>query len=224
MHDFYAREWARLQERFDPSKGEPQNYVYVAFYRFARPRIARLQNWRRRCRDIQQLLEYPDTLPGPDEEAVVREEVVHVRKAIAQLRDQDRQILSDFLFAGHTSERKLAQRHALSRYEVRNILVNCFGQAGPEIARPLAGVPDGPARAAKGKLDFRRGRSPDSPSDVGRGPFRERRRRVVGDLRGSCAFGPTKVRPKPDRGHSPPLTLLTGGSHLVNEIVSDFLC
>jgi DNA-directed RNA polymerase specialized sigma24 family protein len=71
----------------------------------------------------------------PEEDAAVREEVAHVRKAIALLPDPDRRVLSDFLFGGHTSERKLAQTHGLSRYEVRGILVNCFGQLARKLLR-----------------------------------------------------------------------------------------
>jgi RNA polymerase sigma factor (sigma-70 family) len=135
MHDFYTSEWARLEGRFDPSKGKPENYVYLAFYRFARPRIVRLRNWRGRLRDIRQLLDCPDPTPGPEEGVAASEEVARVRRAIARLPEPDLRIVSDFLFSGNQSERMLAQRHALSRYEVRKILVSCFARLAQELLR-----------------------------------------------------------------------------------------
>jgi DNA-directed RNA polymerase specialized sigma24 family protein len=131
MHDFYLHEWNNLRARYDPTRGALPNFVFVAFVRFARPRIAALHSWQSRLRDLDALgvalNEAPSASAGEAVETSPLEEAA-VRQALQSLPDAERALLLRYLELGPRSERRLAREQGLTRHEVRERLVQALGR------------------------------------------------------------------------------------------------
>src|SRR5580704_10653136 len=63
IHEFFLSEWNGLAAKFDPARGSVATYVFRAFLRFARKRIARLH--RRQQRELSVLPALASTSPIP---------------------------------------------------------------------------------------------------------------------------------------------------------------
>ncbi|HEX8139943.1 MAG TPA: sigma-70 family RNA polymerase sigma factor [Pyrinomonadaceae bacterium] len=138
IHDFFLEAWNGLHFRFDPSKGTFDAYVYGAFIHFARPRIVKLQR-------LQSSLVAPEQLDlmhgGQEEEDDERHlppeksrEVV--REAISRLPSREREILSRYLYSKPRAERMLARRFSMSRYALRQTLVEALGRMMVYLDKP----------------------------------------------------------------------------------------
>ncbi len=135
IHDFFVDDWEGLQRRFDPAKGKFETYLIGAFYQFARRRILDLNNWRGRLVDVSHAAELAADAPGPEEQAEVRETIRTVREALSGLDPRQRAVLEDFLRGDKTGERDLAKRHGVSRYALRETLVDALGRVAAELGR-----------------------------------------------------------------------------------------
>jgi RNA polymerase sigma factor (sigma-70 family) len=138
IHDFFVEAWDGINSRYDPSKGTVEAYVYAAFIHFARPRIVRL-------RRLQSSLVGPEQLDllgreeqqEDDEQYVPPEESKQVvREAIAHLPRREREILSRYLYSKPRAERMLARKFSLSRYELRQTLVDALGRVMVRLDKP----------------------------------------------------------------------------------------
>lgn len=133
IHDFYLDAWAGLLERYDAKLARFETYLFGAFYQFARRRILNLQNWRARLVDVSHLADHAAESPGPGERLQALEETRAVRDGLSRLSPRHREVLNDFLGGEQAGERELASRHGISRYELRETLIDALGRIAAEI-------------------------------------------------------------------------------------------
>jgi RNA polymerase sigma factor (sigma-70 family) len=129
VHDFFVEAWPGIERRFDRQQASFVTYMYAAFVRFARPRIVRLQRQRGVLVAPDELLHLADALgsvPGPEEEENL--DLSRVRDAIASLPAPRRALLDLWLNASRSSEREVARKLGISRYELRKRLIETLGQ------------------------------------------------------------------------------------------------
>lgn len=138
IHDFFLEAWDGINARYDPSKGTFEAYVYAAFVHFVRPRIIKLRRLQSSLVEPEQL----DLLHGGEEEGeeelyVLPEDSKHVvREAVSRLRPREREILSRYLYANPRAERMLARKFSLSRYGLRQTLVDALGRVTVRLDKP----------------------------------------------------------------------------------------
>jgi RNA polymerase sigma factor (sigma-70 family) len=128
MHDFYLDAWSGVNERFDPALGSFASYLASAFYRFARRRILRLENLQQRAVDLDSAVEQLSTWKTPVDILERREQLQAMNKAVAQLSPIEQRVLDEYLSGTSSSERQLALRHALTRYGLREVLIDSLGK------------------------------------------------------------------------------------------------
>jgi RNA polymerase sigma factor (sigma-70 family) len=149
IHDFYLEEWDGVMQRYDSTLSGFPTYISAAFYRFARRRILKLQRWRQRTVDLEEAAEQASAGDMPEQVLEQQEQLAMIRAALGNLPAQEREIIYDFLTRGEANERALAQQHAMTRYRLRETLVNGLGRL--LIQLPDQGETAGlPARVARG--------------------------------------------------------------------------
>src|SRR5262249_26287379 len=128
-----------LARRYDPKRASLTTYLYAAFVRFARPRIARVHRQRATLIDPREL---SDALAEQtaDEEPGEAVDLSRVQAAMAQLPPDDRMLLDPWLASDRASERDVARAHGLSRYGVRQRLIDALGRVVTHVGA-LAGLP-----------------------------------------------------------------------------------
>jgi RNA polymerase sigma factor (sigma-70 family) len=127
IQDFFTEAWSGICSRHDPTKGKFDTYVYGAFVRFARPRILRLNRWQSYLVDT---IDLARTLESQSNSAVPHElwhDVSAVRDALVRLPPFEREVLNSYLLADAPSERRLAEKFSISRYRLRETLVEALG-------------------------------------------------------------------------------------------------
>lgn len=132
VHDFFADNWSSLERNFDPAKGTFGSYAYGAFVQFARPRIVRLHRWQNSLIGEEEM----DAFPAKEERSLSSVDVERVRKAVRRLPIGVQEILLCYVDSDYTSERSLAKELGVSRYRVREILVDALGQLVASFDRP----------------------------------------------------------------------------------------
>jgi RNA polymerase sigma factor (sigma-70 family) len=135
IHDFYLDAWKGVNERFDPKLGPFATYLAAAFYRFARRRILKLENFKRRTVDFDSAVAQLSTEVTPPDILENRERYQSVNAALAYLTPLERQVLEDYLSGSGLSERQLAQRHRLTRHGVREVLADSLGKVAVTLGR-----------------------------------------------------------------------------------------
>lgn len=160
IHDFFTEAWPTLADRFDAAQGTMSAYVTGAFARFARRRLVREAYWFRNLRTDHeetrrsltgysasryQGVDYGAGSYGAGSSSVDPIDRARLRRAVAALSDEDRQLLSARYGRKAQSERELAREHGWTRYRVRDRLarallrVSCeFGHSGILSADELA--------------------------------------------------------------------------------------
>jgi RNA polymerase sigma factor (sigma-70 family) len=206
---FFAEEWGKLTESYKAASGSPSGYVYAAFVRFARRRIIRMNRWRQRLRDLQDMARnMPANSPDGPIEALIREETLEaIRGALARLDDVERKTLLGYIERGPRSERELARELDFSRYRVRETLVKAIGQLVVQAgAREVFSAPDWDVAVAlwdEGRtIEETAGRLCRSEEDV-----RKARTRLVAELSRMLKAFP---RPRADREPPPSPATLPG--------------
>jgi RNA polymerase sigma factor (sigma-70 family) len=124
IHDFILEERESVASNFDPEKGSFEGYIYGAFVHFARPRIVKLQRFKDSLVDPREL---ENIQIGTEE----HEENLHdrqlVSEAIKSLPCVPQEVLRRFMYSEIASERTLAKEFSLSRYRLREILIQALG-------------------------------------------------------------------------------------------------
>jgi RNA polymerase sigma factor (sigma-70 family) len=138
IHDFYLDAWEGINQRFDPKLGSFAGYVTSAFYRFARRRILKTENFKRRTVDFDSAVAYLSSDSTPPDILESRERHQAASTALAQLTPLERTILEEHLAGDGVSERELAQRHNLSRYGVREVLADSLGKVAVSLGQTRA--------------------------------------------------------------------------------------
>jgi len=139
IHDFFLEAWDGINSRYDPSKGTFEAYVYAAFVHFVRPRIVRLRRLQSSLVEPEQfdLLRGREEQEGDEELYVLPEDSKQVvREAVSRLPPREREILSRYLYADPRAERMLARKFSLSRYGLRQTLVDALGQVTVRLDKP----------------------------------------------------------------------------------------
>ncbi len=128
IHDFFAEAWPGVTSNFDPSKGNFRSYAYGAFIHFVRPRIVRLQRLQNCLVSPEELARFHD-MHSPTEEVVAFsiDEKALVR-AFGGLSEYERNVLRSYINAEPVSERLLARKFFLSRYKLRELLIEALGR------------------------------------------------------------------------------------------------
>jgi RNA polymerase sigma factor (sigma-70 family) len=140
VQDFIADAWTGLTARYDPAFGSAVGYIYGAIVRFARQRILRLQKWQPRLRDMAGLADHVAAPEGlsPLDSLVHSEQVGLIEAALAELPPQRRTILLDYFASGPRSQRQLAHKYGMTRYQLHEVLINGFGQLTARLASRAA--------------------------------------------------------------------------------------
>lgn len=138
IHDFFLEAWNGVNSRFDPSKGTFNAYVYGAFVHFARPRIVKLQRLQSSLVEPEQLdLMYGRKEEEDDDQYLPPEDSKEiVREAISRLPPREREILSRYLYSKPRAERMLARRFSMSRYGLRQVLIDTLGRIIVRLEKP----------------------------------------------------------------------------------------
>jgi len=127
MQDFFLREWNTLHSRYDPAQGELENFVFVAFVRFARTWIIRQHSWHEHFQELEfaHTLCEPRAATDPPEPSSASD--VAARQAVLSLLESE-PMLRRYLEAGPRCERLLARDHGLTRHQVRERLIEALGR------------------------------------------------------------------------------------------------
>jgi RNA polymerase sigma factor (sigma-70 family) len=132
VHDFFADAWNDLDRHFDPELGSFERYAYAAFVRFARPRIIRLKRWQNCLAPTEDL----DSYPSQRESSAEHLDETRLTQALASLPGSERTILRRFIDSEHPSERLFARELGISRYRLREILVETLGLLAVSLDKP----------------------------------------------------------------------------------------
>ncbi len=143
IHDFFL-EWAPLNSRYDPARGDFGPYLATAFYRFGRRRQLKLHRLRSRAVDLEECLDLAAADPLPLEAAELKQQVARLRAAIGRLPAAEQTLLADFLSDYAPGERELAQKHHLTRYRLRDQLAATVSRVALQLmeARPQSADAD----------------------------------------------------------------------------------
>jgi len=132
IHDFFAEAWGGLVAHYDPNKGSFEGYAYVGFVQFSRPRIVRLQRWQLSLVDSDEF----DAFATSGSEVISDLDEAKVRDAIAALPPNEQEILQRYLYSDSTSKRLVAREFQLTRYRLREILVDALGRVAVSLDQP----------------------------------------------------------------------------------------
>ena len=134
IHDFFADEWPKIERTYDPAKGNYHAYAYKAFVQFVRPRIVRMQ----RFQNYNLRPDQAETVLAEAESTNL--DLTHdhqlLRAKIAELPQLQREILATYVYSDNVSERSLARYYSLSRYRLRELLVEALGRVLVQLDRP----------------------------------------------------------------------------------------
>lgn len=123
IHDFFLSEWSGVLARFDPSRGKLETYAYGSFMIFARRRIVRLNRWKPTLSDA---LELASRLKESKDD-LNRIDLLALTEVTDRLPSMSKSVLQMYLQNGG-SERIVADRLRLTRYSVREALVEALGR------------------------------------------------------------------------------------------------
>lgn len=141
VHDFFVEEWAKVRRNYQEAKGTFEGYVFGAFVHFARPRIVRRQKLQSLRVDPEILNAMPAKDLDPYEEWEPEHEPAMVRAAMRKLPPLQRDALFRYVARPVPSERAIATKLGLSRYGLRENLIEALGHVTVLLDKPQ-GIPD----------------------------------------------------------------------------------
>jgi len=147
IHDFFVDEWGKVAAHYDPGKGKLESYVYAAFVNFARPRLIRLQRLQGSLTDPQELSKIAEEEEIPVEGPRSADLQQLFDRILKHLPDEDRALLSAYVRSGRSPERALARSQGISRYKLRERLIEALGRFAVFLRQPT-GIPDRDWRVA----------------------------------------------------------------------------
>ena len=133
VHDFFVEVWPAVVRGYDPNRGKLEAYSYRAFVHFARPRIVRLRQWRSRLVKTSELARLAAT---PARLSESTRDTAAVADALAKLPPLHRDVLHAYLASDLHSERALSEAFGLSRYRLRETLVEALGRVAVLLGEP----------------------------------------------------------------------------------------
>lgn len=144
IQDFFIEGWPGVVARFD-SQRDIKPYLFRAFVQFARRRIVRLRQFSDQLVDAHEitLLEVSHATPMIEESTpmvapanTVTADREKVRAAIDALPERQRLILSEYLANGPRSERAIARRLGVSRFNVHETLLEAIAHVAMKVDQP----------------------------------------------------------------------------------------
>lgn len=127
IHDFYL-EWDGLLQRYQSVQGAFEPYLVTAFYQFCRRRVFKLEKLKNQTAELEEAAELPAPTPPAEESIDQMRQMRQLERLIANLPEEARSVLHDFLGAPAHGERALANKHGLSRYRLREMLAELVGR------------------------------------------------------------------------------------------------
>ena len=138
MHDFFLEAWPGIEARFDPQKGTPEALIFIAFIRFARPRIIQQRRFQTPLVALSELhTEPPTNQPGNESQ----HDLDRITHALSTLNERERDLLLTYFNMEEPSERKLAREKGISRYAIRKALTEALGRLAAFFDKP-AQIPE----------------------------------------------------------------------------------
>jgi RNA polymerase sigma factor (sigma-70 family) len=130
LHDFYVEAWRGVNDRFDPAKASFRTYVANSFYLFARRRLVQMNHWRRLVVDLEvdEATQRPSDEAEPEDRLELEQRLSSLESIVQKLPDFDQKLLCEYLTSDRASERRIAEAHALTRYQTRKILASAVGR------------------------------------------------------------------------------------------------
>lgn len=135
IHDFYVEAWQGITARFDDRLGSFATYVSAAFYRFARRRISGLTSWRQSLADMDDFTHIASDAPTPPESLEGKQQLSLMAAAMRRLPSAEREVLHAYLADADATERSIAAKHAMTRYQMRELLINAMGRLCVSLGR-----------------------------------------------------------------------------------------
>ncbi|MGH9318089.1 MAG: sigma-70 family RNA polymerase sigma factor [Thermoanaerobaculia bacterium] len=145
VHDFFVEVWPAVARGYDPNRGKLEAYAYRAFVHFARPRIVRMRRWRSRLVETAEIARLE---PAPDQLSESGRDIAAVGDALAKLPPLHRDVLHAYLTSDLHSERALSDVFGLSRYRLREMLVEALGRVAVSLGEP-GRIPQGDWEVAR---------------------------------------------------------------------------
>jgi RNA polymerase sigma factor (sigma-70 family) len=133
VHDFFVEVWPAVARGYDSNRGPLEAYACRAFANFARPRIVRLHRWQSRLVESAELARLA---AAPDRLSESARDIAAVAEALAKLPPLHREVLQAYLTSDLHSERALADIFGLSRYRLRETLVEALGRGAVLLGEP----------------------------------------------------------------------------------------
>ena len=133
IHDFYVEAWGDLIARFDPSLAKLETYIFACFLRFARPRIARLERLRSMLMTPAEMESIMGMGPEHETLGIDGQDIAAARRAVSALPDEVRQLLTSYIDDAVPSERNLAARFDVTRYQLRIRLADALGRVAVQL-------------------------------------------------------------------------------------------
>ena len=123
---FFLENWAKIQQHYDPERGELGAYVYRSFSNFVNARLPHYTRQRYLTDSLsdpknQNLDISGNHLPGPHSHDIER-----LTRALNNIPDAPRKLLVFFFSASPPSFRKVSKHYDVSRYEAEKSVVRAL--------------------------------------------------------------------------------------------------
>jgi RNA polymerase sigma factor (sigma-70 family) len=133
IHDFFVDEWPLVEKHYDPSRGPFERYLFAAFYRFGRRRIARAHSQQRRMVEMSSALSLSSADTPAEELVEAGARAAEMREALARLPDTQRVVLQNYLSDASGNEREMARQLGITRYRLRETMADAMGRLATEL-------------------------------------------------------------------------------------------
>lgn len=138
IHDFFAEAWDGVTKHYDSRKGPFENYAYVSFVHFARPRIIQMKRLQSGLVDHGELMTIIDEKLSINPDSAFLPDLGIIEECISRLPQAERDVLSAYFCSEVVSERTLAKRFDLSRYKLKEILLSGIAKIMISLDRPAS--------------------------------------------------------------------------------------
>jgi len=141
LQDFFIDEWDGVLKRFDADKAAFKTYLSAAFYLFARRKIIGLGKHRLRHVDVDDVHDLTAEGLTPQQAFEGGRQMLELEKLLETVEPHTRAMLLDYLGRTEGGERAVAARHGVSRYTLREVVVDTLGSLALAMGADLSACP-----------------------------------------------------------------------------------